>query len=108
MVAQCAIMDAMKTTKDNKDNHVGLRLDDDSLAILDGLCEAVGGASRSRVLRLLLSWMEPRPDDRYTNDDGTPVEGNSQRRKFVNHVRKIDDAIIADMVASIESDVRRR
>lgn len=98
----------MKTTKQNQGNHVGLRLDDESLAILDGLCEAVGGASRSRVLRRLLLAVMPMPSDRYTDEDGKPVEENATRRKFIEKFRRMDDALIADMVAGIEDAVRRK
>ena len=99
----------MKTTKsNNQGNHVGLRLDDESLQILDGLCEAVGGASRSRVLRRLLLWVKSDPSDRYTDEDGKPVESNAKRRQFVEMFRRLDDAIIKDMTASLADSIRRK
>ena len=101
-------MVGMKTKKTTKDNHVGLRLDDDSLAILDGLCEAVGGASRSRVLRRLLLAVQSEPSDRYTDDDGKPVEMNATRRRFIEKFRRADDAMIKTMVEGIADALRHR
>jgi len=98
----------MKTKKTTKDNHVGLRLDDESLAILDGLCEAVGGASRSRVLRRLLLAVQPDPSDRYTDEDGKPVEQNATRRRFIEKFRRADDALVKAMVEGIEDALRHK
>jgi len=104
----CAILLSMKTKKTNKENHVGLRLDDASLTILDGLCDAVGGASRSRVLRRLLEYLQPDPSDRYTDDAGKPVEQNPRRRDFVEWFRRMDDAMIATITDGIADAMRRR
>lgn len=101
-------MVGMKTTKANKDKHVGLRLDDASLAHLDALCEAVGGASRSRVLRRVLLFLRSDPSDYYKGPDGEPVEANVHRREFVAWFRRLDDAIIDDMVKGIDAGLRRR
>lgn len=107
-VKGCAIIEGMKNTTTTKENHVGLRLDDDSLKILDGLCEDVGGASRSRVLRRLLGYLRTDPSDKYKDEAGNPIETNHRRREFVEWFRKLDDAIIADMVAGIDAGLRRR
>lgn len=98
----------MKTQKTNKENHVGLRLDDEALSILDGLCDAVGGASRSRVLRRLLVYLQSDPSDRYTDDEGKAVETNPRRRDFVDWFRRADDAMIATITDGIADAMRRR
>lgn len=100
------IIEGMKTTR--KANHVGLRMEDDVLLALDGLCDAVGGASRSRLLRRLLLWLESDTSEDYKNYDGSPVERNVRRREFVRWFRSMDDALIADMTDGIADGFRRR
>lgn len=93
----------MKTTKTN---HIGVRLEDDVLASLDNLCAQVGGASRSRVLRRLLMFVESDPSDCYTDLAGFPVERNQYRRDFLDWFRRLDDAMIKGLTDAIASKVR--
>lgn len=99
----CGTMVSMKT---NKTNHIGVRLEDDALASLDKLCAQVGGASRSRVLRRLLMFVESDPSDRYTDLAGYPVERNQYRRDFLDWFRRLDDALIHGLTDAIASKVR--
>lgn len=99
----CGTMVGMKTTKTN---HIGVRLEDDVLASLDKLCAQVGGASRSRVLRRLLQFVESDPSDRYTDLAGYPVENNHHRRDFLDWFRRLDDALIKGLSDAIASKVR--
>lgn len=96
----------MKTTP-HKDMHVGLRLEAADLEHLDELCKAVGGASRSRVLRRVLLFLRSLPSD-YTDQDGKPIEANANRREFIAWFRRLDDAIIDDMVKGIDAGMRKR
>lgn len=106
MPKEKCIIEGMKTTR--KAHHIAFRMEDDILLALDGLCDAVGGASRSRLLRRLLLWLESDPSDTYRNYDGSPVERNVRRREFVAWFRRLDDAIVADMVKGIDAGLRQR
>lgn len=95
----------MKTN--NKLYHVGLRLDDESMAILDNLCAEAGGASHSRLLRRVLLFLRSYPSD-YFDASGKPIEANPNRREFLAWFRRLDDAIIDDMIKGIDAGLRKR
>lgn len=100
----------MKTTtrSNSKAYHVGLRLDDEAMLILDKLCADLGGASHSRVLRRMLVYLQSDPSNRYVDDRGQPAEMNHRRREFVDWFRKMDDATINSIIDGVEDAVRRR
>lgn len=88
----------MKTTKKN---NIGVRLDDDTLGKLDDLCEAVGGASRSRVLRMLVLYVGHM-------DDAHGRELNPRHPAFVQWFRHRDEVMIKTIAEGIADALRHR
>lgn len=105
--SKCDMILLMKT-RTTKKTHLAFRIDDDALAVLDGLCEDIGSpnhpATRSRVLRRLIMQYDHDFDLLGGLDEsGRPVERNWRRREFVERQRRLDDAVISGLADAVRS-----